>query len=158
MVKLLERLDYHVGNRAGNTKQFSNMIDFILTTGYFAVSIANVGGGKISFLTLVVNIILAFRLGVRKIAHQKDVNKEADTGEFIKSNWTFVSIYKIVTCFFGAILIAIVGLIAYHVGSNLLLNWVAYFGLALNYTDDIISLIERLYSAEPRSLYYLKEE
>ena len=154
MVKILNRCGYYVGDIKGKINWKSNLIDFILFTVYFILSLINSLSSNPSNLVFVLNTISISRLILKNYIEQCKILSKFPVDEgYVSANITKVHFLKIL-CETSTLLLLLIFVcwdkFSGNASSAVVLMVVIVLGVT--WIENICCMFERLYDAQPMPL------
>lgn len=154
MVKILQRCGYYVGDVKGKINWKSNLLDCVLFTVYFILSLANSISSNPSNLVFILNTISISRMIVKNYIDQcKIVSKFPVDNGYVSANITIVHFSKIV-CETSALILLLVFVcwnkFSGNASSAVVLMIIIVLGIT--WIENILCMFERLYDAQPLPL------
>ena len=154
MVKILKNCGYYVGDENGKVNIKTNILDFVLFTVYFIISLANSISSAPSYTIFMLNIISISRLILKNYFEQCKIIKKMPNNEgYVPANITQVHFFKIVVETVALILLFI--FIIWNAVSNnniSAIKLMVIIVLIVTWAENILCVIERLYDAQPMPL------
>ena len=155
MVKILKKWGYYIGDEKGRINWKSNILDCILFTVYFVISLVNSLSSSPSNVVFVLNTISISRLILKNYIEQcKIISNFPKEGGYVSANITKVHYLKIVfeiASLFFLLLFVLVNKLSDDGMSNAITLMVVIV-LILTWIENMWSMFERLYDARPLPL------
>lgn len=154
MVKILKKWGYYIGDEKGRINWKSNILDCILFTVYFVLSLINSLSSNPSNVVFVLNTISISRLILKNYIEQcKIISKFPKKGGYVSANITMVHFLRIV--FEIASLFFLLVFVLWNKLSNNMsdaITLMVVIVLILTWIENMWSMFERLYDARPLPL------
>lgn len=151
MVKILKRCGYYVGDIKGKINWKTNVLDCILFTVYFVLSLVNSLSSNPSNLVFILNTISISRLILKNYIEQcKIISKFPVDEGYISANITKVHFLKIM--FEASALILLLIFVCWNkysgnASSAVILMVIIVLGVT--WIENMLCMFERLYDAQP---------
>lgn len=151
MVKLLKKCGYYIGNENGKINWKSNILDCVLFTVYFVISLVNSLSLNPSNSIFVLNTISISRLILKNYIEQcKIVTKFPQKEGYVPTNITMVHFLKIVSETSSLILLLM--FVVWNKFSSSMSNGVVLMVIIVlveTWIENVLCMFERLYDAQP---------
>lgn len=159
MVKILKKCGYYVENENGRGNLKANVLDCVLFTVYFILSLINSLSSDPSNLVFILNTISISRLILKNYIEQcKIVSKFPVTEEYVPANITIVHVLKIAIESTALLLLLIfVCYNAYTGNASSGVILMVVIVLIVTWIENILCIFERLYDAHPIPLVIHQE-
>lgn len=151
MGKILIKCGYYVGNESGKQNFKINIADFFMFTVYFILSFINLFSSKPSIMMFALNVISIIRLIFKNYIEQsKIVEKYPVNNEYSPIRITLIHMLKIVVETISLVLLIIFICWSRAMGeAYAAVKLMALMVLIVNWLENLIGMIERLYDAQP---------
>lgn len=161
---IMDKCGYVIKDKTGKNNFKANMVDFVLFSCYFIVSMINVFRSSPSIFAFTLNIILLWRLCLKNYFEQKKLCEEDDSLEEEKVFKEISKVHYRKICLFGCS-----SVFSFVILVMVLLGWAKVIVLSffsgcvvfLTFVENIFEMAERLYAAQPKVLSFVdnkKEE
>lgn len=154
MVKILKRCGYYVGNIKGKINWKSNVLDCVLFTVYFILSLFNSISSNPSSLVFILNTISISRLIIKNYIEQCRIVSKFPVDEgYVSANITKVHFLKIM-CEASALILLLI-FVCWNKFSGNASNAVVLMVvivLGITWIENMLCMFERLYDAQPMPL------
>ena len=159
MVKILRKFGYYIGDENGRNNFKANILDTILFTTYFIISLINSLKVNPSVFVIILNIISMRRIIIKNHLEQyRIVSKSIEDERYLSANITKVHFLKI--SFEVSSLIFLIFFIFWNLYYDNVYSMVVFLMivvLVFTWLENILSTIEWLYDAKPIALLLNKE-
>lgn len=154
MVKILKKWGYYIGDEKGRINWKSNILDCILFTVYFVISLVNSLSSSPSNVVFILNTISISRLILKNYIEQcKIISKFPTEGGYVSANITKVHYLKIVFEVASLVfLLLFVFVNKLSDGMSNAITLMVVIVLILTWIENMWSMFERLYDARPLPL------
>lgn len=174
MVKILKKWGYYIGNEEGIINRKSNIMDFVLFTAYFLISLYNSLSSNPSKWVFGLNTISIGRLILKNYMEQCKIISEFPKKEgYVSANMTKVHVIKIVGEVAALVLlISAVGWnklndkfnnnmsssITLSGGVSSAITFMVIVVLIVTWVENTLCMFERLYDAKPMPLAFVTQQ
>lgn len=159
MVKILKKFGYNIGDETGRNNFKVNILDIILVTTYFVVSLINSLNINPSAFVIILNMISMGRIIIKNYLEQyRIVSKSTEDERYLSANITKVHFLKI--SFEVSSLIFLMFFIFWNFYYDNVYSTVVFLiivVLVFTWLENILATIEWLYDAKPIALLINKE-